>query len=83
MGKRGVGALLCFKAGILFSARYLAAAIFMSNAQAWSNEFFKAGLGYVGAPLLTLGVLNLLAGIGYLIWAEVSDRDNKKSGKQE
>jgi hypothetical protein len=77
MGKRAVGAILCLTAGILFSARYLAAAIFLSGASSWDSGLFAAGLEYVGTPLRTLSIISLLVGVIYLVWAEVSDK--KKS----
>lgn len=72
MGKRGAGAIFCLIAAILFSARYVAAAIFMSGVLSWDKALFNAGLEYVGTPLKTLSVLSLIIGIGYLVWAEVS-----------
>lgn len=78
MGKRGVGALFCLTAAILFSARYIAAALFLSGVSSWNQDLFAAGLNYVGTPLVALSVIALLAGIGYLVWAEVTDRENRR-----
>lgn len=74
MGKRGVGAIFCLIAAILFSTRYLAAAVFMSGVSSWDRVLFAAGLEYVGSPLLTLSIVSLIIGIGYLAWAEVSEK---------
>jgi hypothetical protein len=74
MGKRCVGVIFCLIAAILFSARYLAAAIFMSGVSSWSSELFNAALKYVGSPLRTLSILSLIVGAGYLVWAEVSEK---------
>lgn len=79
MSKRGVGALFCLIASILFSARYIAAAIFMSGVSSWNSDLFKAGLEYVGTPLLHLSMLSLIVGVGYLVWEEILDKkENSK-----
>ena len=44
MNKRGVGAIFCLIASILFSARYIAAAIFMSGVLSWDAGLFQADL---------------------------------------
>ena len=72
MEKRGVGAIFCFIAAILFSARYIAAAIFMSGISSWDSMLFAAGLEYVGIPLLTLSIISFIIGVAYLAWAEIS-----------
>ena len=51
MNNKGVGAVFCLISAILTSARYIAAAIFMSNVTSWDSTLFQAGLSYVGAPL--------------------------------
>ncbi len=74
MGKRGVGAIFCLIAAILFSTRYLAAAVFMSGVSSWDGALYAVGLEYVGSPLITLSIVSLIIGIGYLVWAEVSEK---------
>ena len=74
MNKRGVGVVFCFISAMLFSVRYLAAAIFMSGVLSWDAGLFNAGLEYVGTPLLVFSILSLLVGIVYLILAEVSKK---------
>lgn len=74
MGKRGVGAIFCLIAAILFSARYIVAAIFMSGASSWDDALFAAGLKYVGSPLLALSSISFIIGIGYLLWAEILEK---------
>ncbi len=70
MNKRGAGVLFCLIAAILFSARYISAAIFMSGVVSWSNDLFLSSLEYIGYPLLSLSTLSLIVGVAYLIWAE-------------
>lgn len=77
MNKRGAGVIFCFIAGLLLAARYLTAAIFMSNVNSWDAALFAAGLAYQGNELLIFSIISLVAGIGYLIWAEIKERKNR------
>lgn len=71
MNKRGTGAIFCLTGGLLFAARYIAAAIFMSNVSSWDSMLFAAGLEYQGYGLLVFSAVNMIAGIIYLVWAEI------------
>ena len=73
MNNKGVGAVFCLISAILTAARYAAAAVFMSNVTAWSAELFQAGLEYVGAPLKTMAVVFLIAGIVFLVLGVFQD----------
>lgn len=73
MNKRGAGVVFCLIAALLFSARYITAAIFMNNPSSWSDVLFASGLCYQGSALLTLSVISLLAGVVYLVWAEIEE----------
>ena len=75
MNKRAAGVMFCLISAVLFSARYISAAIFMSNATSWSHSLFESGLEYVGTPLQTLGIVSLLLGISYILWGELSKKD--------
>ena len=77
MNKRGTGAIFCLIAAILYAARYLAAAIFMTGISSWNSNLFENGLEYVGSSLLTLSVVSLIIGIAYLIWAEIEEQKKK------
>ena len=70
MNKRGTGVAFCFIATMLFASRYIAAAIFGSGVTSWEKSLFNGMLEYVGSPLLILSAISLIAGIGYLVWAE-------------
>ena len=72
MSRRSTGTIFCLIATILFSVRYIAAAIFMSGTSSWSEELFYSGLNYIGTPLLYSSIVSLIVGIGYLVWAELS-----------
>lgn len=80
MNKRGVGVIFCLISSILFSTRYIAAAIFMSGVLSWDKGLFDAGLEYVGTPLLFLSILSLIVGIIYLVWEE--NLHEKKNNKE-
>ena len=76
MTKRSVGVIFCLISALLFSARYISAAIYMSSAILWNSELFAAALEYVGSPLLTFSIISLVAGVFYLIWGEMSEKEN-------
>ena len=73
MNNKGVGAVFCLIAAILTSTRYMAAAIFMSNAASWDSSLFLAGLSYVGSPLNIMAVIALCAGICFLGYGMYQD----------
>ena len=78
MNNKGVGAVFCLISALLFSARYLAAAIFMSGIPTWSAENFSASLSYVGLPLLIASICTLIAGVIFLAAGLARDRKNDK-----
>lgn len=77
MSKRGTGAIFCLIAAVLFAARYITAACFLSNMQSWDAELFAAGLEYQGNRLLILSVISLIVGVIYLIRAELEERNGR------
>lgn len=74
MNKRGKGTLFCLIAGLLFSARYISAAVFMSNVTSWDEILFTSGLEYQANGLLISSFISLMAGVIYLIWSEMEER---------
>lgn len=48
MNKRGTGAIFCLIGSLLFDARYITAAIFMSNVSSWDSMLLAEGLEYQG-----------------------------------
>ena len=74
MNRRGVGAIFCLISAILFSARYMTAAMFMSGVVSWDESLFAGGLEYVGSPLLVLSIISLIVGIVYLLWEEFAKK---------
>ncbi|MGL5692576.1 MAG: hypothetical protein ACRCXA_00745 [Peptostreptococcaceae bacterium] len=81
MNRRGTGVMFCLIAAILFSTRYLSAAIFSSNVSLWDAQLFSEMLSYVGNTLTTLSVVSLVVGLTYLVFAEISEERNKESSK--
>lgn len=76
MSRRGTGAIFCLIAALLFAARYITAAIFMSGSSSWDSLLFSAALEYQGLGLLILSIISLIVGISYLVWAEIKDKKN-------
>ena len=73
MNNKGVGAIFCLISAILASARYIAAAIFMSNVLSWDSALFQAGLSYVGSPLKAAAIAALIVGICFLVFGVIQD----------
>ena len=71
MSRRTTGTLLILVSAVLYSTRYLAAAIFGSSLTTWSTELFNAMLRHVGPGLDVWSLIALVAGLSYLVWAEV------------
>lgn len=74
MNRRGTGVVFCLIGALLFAARYITAAIFMSNVSSWDSMLFSSGLEHQGNGLLIFSVLSFVAGIVYLVWAEIDER---------
>lgn len=70
MNKGDAGVSFCFMATILFSIRYISAAIFGSGVSSWDGGLFNAMLDCTGSTLIILSVISLGVGIVYLIMAE-------------
>lgn len=79
MNNKAVGTVFCLIAAILAGARYMAAAIFMSNTSSWSAELFRDSLSYVGPTLLIAAIAALVVGIGFLVCGLL--KDGKKADK--
>lgn len=79
MNNKGTGAVFCLIAAILAAARYIAAAVFMSNVTSWNAELFQCGLDYVGSPLKIMAVISLIVGIVFQVLGVCQDlRKTKK-----
>lgn len=71
MSRRTTGTILLFISALLYATRHLSAAIFGSGISSWSQELFQAMLINVGKGPVTYSAISLIAGVGYLLWAEV------------
>lgn len=80
MNDKVIGAIFCLISAKLMSVRYLAAAIYISGASLWSEDFFKAGLEYVGSPLKTWSIISLVVGIVFIAYGLYQDH---KAGKKK
>jgi hypothetical protein len=79
MNNKGAGVVFCLIAAVLTAARYIAAAVFMSNVTSWNAELFQCGLNYVGSPLKIMAVISLIVGIVFLVLGVCQDlRKTKK-----
>jgi len=74
MTRRSMGFGFCAIAAFLFASRYLCAAVFGSGVRSWSSGLFRAMYGYVGPGLSIAASVALVAGVGYIIWGELTDR---------
>lgn len=73
MNNKGIGAIICLISAILISARYLAAAIFMSGVSSWTKVLFTSGLEYVGSSLKVWSIISLVVGIAFLAYGLFQD----------
>jgi len=71
MSRRTTGTVLLAVSALLYASRYLAAAIFGSGISSWSTELFNTMLHNVGPGLLLWSRMAFLAGLVYLVLAEV------------
>jgi hypothetical protein len=78
MSKRGSGVAFIAIAAILFSAKYISAAIFGSGVSSWDEDLFNAMLNNVGSPLNTYSLISLVIGIAYIAWGEYEEFVTKK-----
>jgi hypothetical protein len=70
MNRRAVGVTLIGIAAFLYGVRYLTAAIFATNAPGWNRDLFQSMLESVGKGPVAASTVALIAGIGYLLFAE-------------
>lgn len=66
MNDKIVGAIFCFISAFLISAKYISAALFMSNVASWDATLFASGLEYVGSTLSLASIVALVVGIAFI-----------------
>ena len=77
MNNKITGSIFCLIAAILLGARYVAAAIFMSNTPTWSADIFASALAYVGPVLLIAAIAACVVGLGFLAAGILKDCRSK------
>lgn len=77
MNNKGIGAIFCLISAILISAKYMSAAIFMSNVTSWDEELFASGLAYIGPFLSVASLIALIIGILFLGYGVYEDIKRK------
>ena len=78
MNNKGIGSIFCLIAAVLTAARYMAAAIFMSNVSSWDAGLFASGLEYIGPELKIALIIALIVGIVFLGAGIYQDIKEKK-----
>ncbi|MBU9674305.1 hypothetical protein KQ939_15065 [Planococcus sp. CP5-4] len=73
MNRRGTGTIFILIAAMLYSAKYISAAIFGSATTSWDEELFDIFLSYTGTSLHALSIIALISGIVYIGWAEIGE----------
>ena len=74
MSRRSTGTILIAVSAFLYAAHFVAAAIFGSGLSSWDTGLFRAMLQYTDQGLDTASLVSLIAGVLYLGWAELSER---------
>lgn len=74
MNNKSVGVTFCLISAILISAKYISAAMFMSNVTSWDASLFKSGLDYVGPFLSRASIVALIIGILFLVFGLYTDK---------
>lgn len=70
MNRRGTGIIFIAIAALFISTKYISAAIYGSNVEAWKLETFQDQLNNIGNLLDILSLTSLLTGVIYLLFAE-------------
>lgn len=73
MNNKGVGVIFCLISVILVSAKYISAAMFMSNIATKDSSLFKKGLEYVGPFLSIEAIIAMVIGILFLGYGLYTD----------
>ena len=76
MNNKGIGSIFC----LIAAARYMAAAMFMSNVSSWDAGLFASGLEYIGPELKIASIIALVVGIVFLgvgIYQDIKEKRNE------
>ena len=70
MNKRGTGVVFCLIAALLFAAKHITTALYVTGMSSANSILSLAALDYKGTSLLVFSIISLLVGVAYLVWAE-------------
>jgi hypothetical protein len=73
MYRRITGVTFIAISALLYTARFIAAAIWGSGFSSWNAENFLGLLEYVDQGLTTWSIIALVIGLVYLVWGEVNE----------
>ncbi|WP_054975217.1 hypothetical protein [Paenibacillus sp. A3] len=79
VSRRAAGVILLAISAFLTGVKYLTASIYSTSSPSagYGADSFKRWLEYVGGNLTTFSIIALIAGIIYLILAEIYDFDKR------
>ncbi|MDO3679835.1 hypothetical protein [Paenibacillus ehimensis] len=79
VSRRAAGVILLAISAFLTGVKYLTASIYSTSLpnSVYGADSFKQWLDYVGGNLTTYSIIALIAGIIYLILAEIYDFDKR------
>lgn len=78
MNRKIMGCTFFAIAAFLYAAKYIAAAIFMSNIGSHGRDWFQSGMSYVGQGLHLWALTALIFGVVYLVLGEWNDLKRHK-----
>lgn len=79
MNRRGAGMMFISISALLFSVKYISAAIYGSGSISWDEDLFQALLSYSGSSLHFLSMVSLVIGFLYIGWAEIEAIKSKEN----
>lgn len=71
MNRRATGAILLGISAFIYGLRLLSAAIMGSDNLGWHSSKYNQMLDHIGNDPVVVCWMTLIAGIAYLIWAEI------------
>lgn len=77
MKKQFLGSIFLLIASVLYSAKYIAAAVSGANSSIWSDQEFSQYLSYI-PPQFNIAILtSLVIGLTYFIWGILDSQQEK------
>jgi len=71
MNKRGTGVVFCLIAALLFAAKHITTALYVTGMSSANSVLSLAALDYKGTALLIFSIISLVVGVAYIVWAEI------------